>query len=118
MRIKNKLMKKEFIIITFLILSLTLVIDFKELNAQPPLLVYLSTNKPTYFPGEDVIIKVEVREMDGVTKVSGADVWIGLVPPPGPAIAFPGTEMGIGDYFYTYSSHYFCTFETACTNFC
>jgi hypothetical protein len=105
MKIMNKLMKKEFIIIMFLILSLTLIIDFKELNAQPPLLVYVSTNKAAYSPGEDVVIKVEVRETDGVTRVSGADVWIGLVPPPGPAIAFPGAEIGIqpGDYFYTYS---------------
>jgi len=105
MKIMNKLIKNEFIIITFLILSVTLIIDFKELNAQPPLLAYVSTNKAAYSPGEDVVIKVEVRETDGVTRVSGADVWIGLIPPPGPAIAFPAAEIGIqpGDYFYTYS---------------
>jgi hypothetical protein len=105
MKIVNKLMKKEFFIIIFLILSMTLLIDFKKLNAQAPLGVHLTTNQATYSPGETVIISVEVTgEVDGFHGVSGADVHVSLVPPPGPAIAFPAVETvpGTGVYIYEY----------------
>ncbi|MEM2122840.1 MAG: zinc-ribbon domain-containing protein [Candidatus Bathyarchaeia archaeon] len=87
-----------------LCLLISSVLYFSEgVEAQPPLKVKVSTNKPVYSPGEDVVIKATVREADGVTIVSGANVMIGLVPPGGPAMAHPAPESGIepGSYFYT-----------------
>jgi len=87
-----------------LILTIGMMLNFSEqVNAQPPLIISISTDKAVYAPGDDVHIKVEVREVD-TTRVSGASVDIGLMPPGGPVFGFIATETGIqmGDYFYTY----------------
>ena len=92
--------KLFLVLLSCLLLSSTLYL-FEGVEAQPPLMVNVSTNKPVYSPGEDVVIKATVRA-DG-TPVSGATVTIGLVPPGGPAVAYPAPESGIepGSYFYT-----------------
>jgi len=90
-------------VLVLCILIFSILYQFGDVEAQPPLLVRVSTNKPVYSPGEDVVIKAEVREADGVTRVSGAHVTIGIIPPGGGAVAYPAAEIGIqpGDYFYT-----------------
>ncbi|MBS7645254.1 MAG: MG2 domain-containing protein [Candidatus Bathyarchaeia archaeon] len=95
--------KVIFPLLLLCLLSSSMLYLLEGVEAQPPLKVHVSTNKPVYSPGENVIIKAKVREADGVTIVSGANVMIGIVPPGGPAVAHPAPESGIepGSYFYT-----------------
>ncbi|MGB6681464.1 MAG: hypothetical protein WBF08_09115, partial [Candidatus Bathyarchaeia archaeon] len=87
-----------------LILTIGMMLNFSEqVDAQPPLIISISTDKAVYAPGDDVNIKVEVREADA-SRVTGANVDIGIMPPSGPIFGFIASETGIqiGDYFYTY----------------
>lgn len=57
-------MRQRFLAIT-LILTISLMLNFSEqVDAQPPLIVTIYTDKAVYAPGDDVNIKVEVREAD------------------------------------------------------
>ena len=96
-------MKQKFLAIT-LILTISLMFNFSEqVDAQPPLIVTVYSDKAVYAPGDDVNIKVEVREADA-SRVTGANVDIGIISADGAYFGFIATETGIqmGDYFYTY----------------
>lgn len=99
---KNKL---AIWLLFLLIISTGLSLKIENSNAEN-LLVSVFTNKPSYNPGENVVITVRVQKLVGgdmMLGVDGANVFVSIEPPGGGIAGWPAAPTGIvGEYTYTH----------------
>ncbi|MEM2921686.1 MAG: hypothetical protein QXF26_05140, partial [Candidatus Bathyarchaeia archaeon] len=93
------------LIISLITSSYILFPNFSIVNADN-LIVSVFTDKPVYNPGENVIITVRVNKQVGdmLLGVGGANVFVSVIPPGGPAAFWPASPTGIvGEYRFIHS---------------